>query len=414
MSTKLRFIVVDDSQSALAVYSQLLHQAGHEVLLLSSSQDALREIKNFKPDCVLCDLMLPGMDGLELFKHMKADPEIKPPTFIIVSGKQFEYDKRNALLLGVDAYLTKPINHATFVKEVENIIEGRMVIKIWGCRGTLPVPGERSIKYGGNTNCITLTIANKQNFIFDAGTGIKELSTYLVKENKFPYSAKIFISHPHYDHINGIPFFVPLYMKGNSFEFLGADQTNMTLEETLAKQMDSVYFPVTMGEFSSVVTFRSLVEESFMIGDVKVDTLLLNHPGRCLGYRIEHKERVFCYITDNELYLKTDKEHYNEEEIERLIRFVHEADVLVIDTTYTDEEYLRKVGWGHSALTSVVEMADKAKVKLLCMHHHDPDQSDADIDKKLALAQAILEAKKSKTRVMIPREGQEIVVHKLS
>ena len=144
-------------------------------------------------------------------------------------------------------------------------VSTQMVIKFWGCRGTLPVSGAKSLKYGGNTNCITLTIANKHNFIFDAGSGIKELSNYLVKEKKFPYKAKIFISHPHYDHINGIPFFVPLYMKGNEFDFLCSHQGAISLEQCLSKQMDSVYFPVTMNEFSSTVTFHSLTEQTFQI-----------------------------------------------------------------------------------------------------------------------------------------------------
>ena len=165
-----------------------------------------------------------------------------------------------------------------------------------------------------------------------------------------------------------------------------------------------------MNEFSSAVTFRSLTEETIVIDDVRVDTILLNHPGRCLGFRITYKDKVFCYITDNEIYLKEDKQRYNKEEVDRLTRFVKHSDLLIIDATYMDEEYKHKIGWGHSSLTSVVELAANAEVKVLCLHHHDPDQSDCDIDKKLELAQAVLQELDSDTKCIIPHEGDEIVI----
>ena len=410
MERKRRFLIIDDSKPVLAVYTELLEHAGYEVTALTSCDNALELVIETQPDCILCDLILPGLDGLEFFKLVRREKNIKQPTFIVISGKQFKFDRRHALDLGVDAYLTKPINHETFVSDLIAIIDGEMTIKFWGCRGTLTVPGEKSLKYGGNTNCVTLNISNKHNFIFDAGTGIKELSNFIVKEKLLPYRAKIFISHPHYDHINGIPFFVPLYMRGNEFEFLGSDQGGVTLKEYLSGQMDSVFFPVTMNEFSSSVSFRSLTEETFTIDNILVHTILLNHPGRCLGYKIQYNDKIFCYITDNELYFKDDKKHYNQEQVDRLIDFIKHADMLIIDATYTDKEYQNKVGWGHSPISNVVEIADIAKVKLLCLHHHDPDQDDEAIDKKLEMAQDILNNKKSSTRCIIPREGDEIII----
>jgi phosphoribosyl 1,2-cyclic phosphodiesterase len=224
------------------------------------------------------------------------------------------------------------------------------------------------------------------------------------------FKAKIFISHPHYDHINGIPFFVPLYMKGNEFEFYGADQPELNFHDQISNQMDSVYFPVTIKEFSSTVSFHSLTEEKIKIDDINIETMLLNHPGRCLGFRVEYKGKVFCYVTDNELFLDTDEGRYNQFEVDRLINFIREADLLIIDATYTDNEYVKKIGWGHSSLTSVVDVADKAKVKLLCLHHHDPDQSDDDIDAKLKQAQEILQSHQSTTKCVAPHEGDKITI----
>ncbi|MES2217224.1 MAG: response regulator [Pseudomonadota bacterium] len=409
MQKKLHFFIIDDDKSALHIYENLLKKAGHKVTATTSSQTALEEITELQPDCVLCDLSMPGIDGMELYQAIRQLDTIQQPTFIIVTGKVFEYDHRRALEMGVDGYIHKPINPQTFLDEVLSVYLGTMKVHFWGSRGTLPVPGEKTLKFGGNTNCVTLTIGNNYFFIFDAGTGIKELSNHLLKENKFPLTAKIFISHPHYDHINGIPFFVPLYMSANHFEIFGTRHAGIGIEKLLADQMDSVYFPITMKEFGAKISFRDLCEESFNIDNIKIQTILLNHPGKCLGYRVEYKNKIFCYVTDNELYLE-DSDSFNQFDVDQLIDFIREADVLVIDATYTDEEYLKKSGWGHSGVSRVVEVANAGKVKLLCLYHHDPDEFDKQIAEKLKSAKELLKKLKSKTICCASNEGMEIVL----
>ncbi len=286
-----------------------------------------------------------------------------------------------------------------------------MEVEFWGVRGTFPVPGKKSEHYGGNTNCVTLTIPNcKSLFIFDAGTGIKELSNHLMHKNQFPIDCKIFISHPHYDHINGIPFFAPLYMVGNQIEFIGTHQNNSSLEKTIADQMDSVYFPITIEEFSAAVSFHEVKQdETFFIDEVKIQTILLNHPGRCIGYRVEYQNKIFCYITDNELYPENSP-CYLAEDVNKLIHFIENANMLIIDSTYLDEEYQRKTSWGHSPLTRVVDVAHQANVKLLCLYHHDPDQFDKDIEMKWVRALDQLKKLHSTVRCIAPREGERIVI----
>lgn len=406
----LSLLIVDADKALCDLYQLLLEEKGYRVLSVGSSTQALEQLALFQPDCVISDLTLPDFDGFELFQRIRNDKGLpKQPIFMIITSKQYEYDLRRAHDLGVNAYMKKPINPETFVDEILSIINNKIVIQFWGVRGTLPVPGKNTVHYGGNTNCLSLSIPEKEFFIFDAGTGIKALSNYLLEQNKFPISAKIFITHPHWDHINGLPFFVPFYMKGNQFEIFGCNHPGISIENLLSNQMDSVYFPVTIKEFAAKVTFHPLNEETFNIGDVQIQTTLLIHPGRCLGYRVQYQDKLFCYITDNELYLENSPQ-YNQFDVDRLIRFIQNADVLVMDATYSDEIYPSKVNWGHSCVSRVVDIADRAQVDLLCLFHHDPDQIDRDIDRKLEFAQGLLKARGSKTRCIAPREGDKIVI----
>jgi ribonuclease BN (tRNA processing enzyme) len=175
------------------------------------------------------------------------------------------------------------------------------------------------------------------------------------------------------------------------FEVYGPRHGDVTVHELISAQMDGVYFPITIQEFASSVTFNDLHEETLDFDGIKVSTLLLHHPGQCLGYRIDYKGRSICYITDNELFLEEDEEHYDGFYVKRLAKFVEGTDALITDTTYTDEEYATKVGWGHSCISRVVDLANRAKVKNLYLFHHDPDQNDDAIDSKLATARGMLE-----------------------
>lgn len=406
---KLHFLIVDDDKAMAEANAALLEQAGHKVTIMISGKEALPHVATLAPDCIISDLMMPDFDGMEFFQRVRKLKMEKQPPFIILTTKVFEFDRRRAFEMGVDGYLTKPPHPETFVSDLLEIINDEAIVEFWGIRGTLPVPGENTVFYGGNTNCVTLSLGKKHFFIFDAGTGIKKLSNHLMHQKRFPLSAKIFISHPHYDHINGIPFFVPLYIKGNEFEFLGTPSGDESIEKIISGQMDSIYFPITVKEFSAKISFRNLLEESFNIDEVQIQTILLNHPGRCLGYRVQYNDKVFCYITDHELYLE-NVPYYNQYEVDRLIQFISNANVLVIDTTYTDAEYVTKIGWGHSCVSRVVDVADKAKVKLLCLYHHDPDQFDKNIEFKLREAKELLESRHSETRCIAPREGEKILI----
>ncbi len=281
-------------------------------------------------------------------------------------------------------------------------------VTFWGVRGTLPVPGLNSVLYGGNTSCVSVEFPNDNFFIFDAGTGIKELSNYFISKHACT-KATVFISHPHWDHINGIPFFAPLYTKGNEFKIYGPPNGGMSMRKLISGQMDGVYFPINIKGFEAKVSFHNLGEQTFTINTLQIQTMFLNHPGQCLGYRLNYKDKSVCYITDNEIYPQSSR-LYNESYVNKLKDFVSDTDVLITDCTYTDDEYGGKIGWGHSSVSQVAQLADMAAVKSLFLFHHDPDQTDTDIDNKLKMARAILEMKGSSTKCIAPKERESFDV----
>lgn len=276
-------------------------------------------------------------------------------------------------------------------------------VQFWGLRGNLPVPGNDTLKYGGNTNCVTVTIDNRL-FIFDAGSGIKRLAEHLRENHSNPVSANLFISHPHWDHINALPHFDPFYAKGNRFTIYGACDDDTTLEKLIFGQMENPHYPITMKEMAAQIDFHRLKEESFNIGDIHIQSIRLNHPGFCLGYRVIYQNKIFCYITDNELPFK-EAPDYNQAYVDRLQQFINKADLLVIDSTYTDEEYQTRVGWGHSCLSQVANLAHESKVKQLCLFHHCPIQKDVEIDAKIETVKSQLQSNQSTTVCLAIREG---------
>jgi len=408
MSARKTFFAVDDDALFLELLATLLKKAGHEVTAFASGVEVLDEVIEKKPDCVLIDIFMPEMDGLELCRAIRAHNDLAATKIIIISAKNYEFDKKRAMEFGANGYIVKPFDPDSIADQIEDILTDSFALTFWGVRGTLPVPGQKSIRYGGNTPCVSLNFQNGDWFIFDCGSGIKELSNHLMASGAQRLTAKIFISHPHWDHINAFPFFVPLYIPGNDVEVFGASHGDITMRELISNQMDGVYFPVTMREFGARVYFHDLREEKIRINGAEISTMLLSHPGYCLGYRVDYHGRSICYITDNELFLPGSQGH-NPNYVERLKDFIRGADALITDCTYFDEDYDAKVGWGHSCISQVVDLAHGGEVETLYLFHHDPDQDDTAIERKHALAQAALKALGSNTKCLAPAEGDRFV-----
>jgi len=405
----MNFYIVDDDPEVLTILTRLLEEAGHRVEAAPSALTALKQIPLSRPDCVITDLMMPEMDGFELIRKLRERHELADVKIVVLSAKGYDFDRRRAKQLGADGYLTKPIQRDTLLEAIAGIVSNQMLVTYWGVHGTLPTPGEAYVRYGGNTPCVSVEIGDEPLTIFDCGSGIKRLSDAIMERGAQRLSARIFISHTHWDHINTIPFFAPLYIRGNQIDVFGPHQGDLTIASAISAQMESVYFPVTVREFGARLVCRDLREERLEFGPLRIDTMLLSHPGTCLGYRLSARGRSICYITDNELYPPGSPRH-NTRYVEQLTAFVKETDLLITDTTYRDSEYPSKADWGHSAVSQVADLAARAKVKRLHLFHHDPDQTDDAIDIKLLETREALQRLGSDVNCDAPAEGRSLSI----
>ncbi len=400
---------MDDDPAILQLVAEALRLQGHVVETSADGARALSRIIESVPELVILDLMMPGMDGVELCRRLRAEPTLDDTRLIVLSAKVYTADRLGALQAGADAYLTKPIRVDPLYDVVNRLVADRVVVKFWGVRGTLPAPSRENVRYGGNTSCVSLEFPRGQLFVLDAGTGIRGLGDALMAEGDGRLSGAIMLTHPHWDHINALPFFAPLFVAGNQFQICGPAQPGASVRDLVAAQMDGRFFPITPREFGADLTYTDLRQGRYRIQDVEVEAMMLMHPGVCLGYRFRHRDRSVCYVTDQELYLP-DSPFYTQEYVERLIKFVSGADLLITDTTYTDLEYPSKVGWGHTSVSQVAELAHRASVRKLCIFHHDPAQNDLDIDQKLVSVKEALAARGSTTEAIAPAEGDVIEI----
>lgn len=410
MPEQPRVFVVDDNSESRDLLRRVLEKADFEVETWSSGADAIPAIIKAAPACVVLDIMLPDMDGLQVCRKLRDESRLANTRIVVHSAKSYDYDRRRAFAFGADDFVPKPIiNQEEFRERIRRLIDDEIQVEFWGVRGTLPVPGQNSLRYGGNTSCVSLSIPNKPVFIFDAGSGIRALGEKINPRNGLHIEANVFISHAHWDHVNAVPFFSPLYTPGNSIKIIGPNNPEISVEEMISEQMSSVYFPITVNELGARLSYTDLSQGVYDFSGVRVRTMLLRHPGNCLGYRVEYAGRSVCYVTDNELY-PVDTEQYSEIYRNDLLEFVRGTDLLITDTTYTDAEYPRYIGWGHSCVGEVVDLAIAAGVKRLCLFHHDPGQSDEMIDLKLESAQRTIREKEAELKVLAPGEGLKIAV----
>ncbi|HLQ33266.1 MAG TPA: response regulator [Chloroflexota bacterium] len=292
-----------------------------------------------------------------------------------------------------------------------------MRLRFWGTRGSIPVPGPHTVRYGGNTSCVQV-VSNDVLIILDCGTGVRELGLELMKTQKPPIEAHILLGHTHWDHIQGFPFFPPALAPGNRITVYSARGYEKPLRQILEGQMDYIYFPIKLTQMASDLAFRELDEETFEIGHVQVKTHFLNHTVLTMGYRLFSGGKTVVYATDTEpfgtYHLQVNgaknrpRPTFVHEGDMRFVSFVEGADVLIHDTQYTEAEYPHKVGWGHSTVEYAIEVALAGNVKHLVLFHHDTTRTDDQVAALEAYAREIVAKRGADLQVSAAAEGWEI------
>lgn len=296
-------------------------------------------------------------------------------------------------------------------------------LKFWGVRGSIATPGPDTVLYGGNTSCVEIRV-NSEIFILDAGTGIRRLGLSLAQEFKDrPMRLNILISHTHWDHIQGFPFFLPAYDQKNSINIYGFKGARQGLENTLSSQMENPYFPISMEQMPGNICIKEIQEVNFQVEGVPIKGQFVSHPGLCTGYRLHTPGGSIIYIPDVELFHRLRARWVREtdtvtqilrrtdpEEDRNMIDFIRDAEVVILDSQYSAAEYEGHVGWGHSCVEDTVAFALHANVKRLFLFHHDPDHSDAQITELVARARQMVAFLGHRLVVDAAREGQEIIL----
>lgn len=286
-------------------------------------------------------------------------------------------------------------------------------LRFWGTRGSIPSPGSSTVKYGGNTPCVEVRTDTDWLVILDAGTGIRELGRSLVAgSNGHGIAADIFLTHAHWDHIQGIPFFAPIFQPGNHFTIWGSKTLETSIDRVIRDQMSPVVFPVTFEQLDAQIDFSEIAEERHSGDGYQVTAFAVQHPGGALGYRfsgLSESDGSFVYISDNELSPSAPYAGRADWK-ERLVEFVRGTNVLVHDAMYTADEYERHRGWGHSTYEDAVTLALDAGVEHLVLFHHRPERSDDDVDRCVDLCRALVAARGGQLKVTAAAEGMSLDV----
>jgi phosphoribosyl 1,2-cyclic phosphodiesterase/ActR/RegA family two-component response regulator len=432
-------LLIDDDESFRLLLTELLRSRGWNVLQAEDGDTGLKLALENEPDIVVCDLLMPRCNGYQFCRALNARRATVPKTKIIVSsGSGYSVDRINALESGADEFVTKPVDpddlfaimerltgtHCADISQPTRAIaeDGITRVRFWGVRGSIPSPGPDTVYYGGNTSCVEVR-ADGELIVLDAGTGIRGLGQQLKREfDGQAIRLTILVSHTHWDHIQGFPFFAPAYDPKNQVRILAFEGPRKGLEATLAIQMESPYFPISMQEMPGNICFEELKALDFDVGRVNVKATFMNHPGVCVGYRLNTTAGAVAYFPDNELFGRMHNNEAAENPPEtadfarkqdtKLQEFIRGADIVISDAQYDSSEYNSHVGWGHSCVDDVVDLGLASGVKQLYLFHHDPDHTDTQIAQMLGSARKRVSEKGGSMRVEAAREGMEITLKK--
>ena len=413
----------------------MLRHWGWEVHEAEDGEQGMEQALLHRPDVILCDLLMPRVNGFQVCRAVRNTLELRHTRVIVLTGRDYAADRHAAADAGADEYLVKPLEFVRLQESLDRIVthhkttppppegngepNGDMIpagvhIRFWGVRGSIPTPGPSTVFFGGNTSCVEVR-ADNEIIILDAGSGIRPLGTSLTEEFKEqPLSITILISHTHWDHIQGFPFFMPAYNPANRVHILGYEGARAGLATTLAGQMESPYFPIALKEMPGNIVIEEQRDLAFQIGSLRVEACFVNHPGVCVGYKLCTSQGDVVYVPDNE-WSMDDATLLTGPSVpctleQGLAQFIHGAEVLIIDAQYTREEYKKHMGWGHGCVDDVVRLAIAAKIRRLYLFHHDPAHDDRAISTMLMHARKLAADAGSDLLIEAAREGERVIL----
>ena len=389
-----KVVLVDDDADVRRVAEFRLKAAGYEVMAASDGEAGLQLIRAERPRVVLLDLMMPKIHGYAVLQQIRSDPTLRGIRVIVTSAKTYPADIQKAKDVGADDYLTKPYDLDLLVAKVRAALDAagpRVTVRFWGTRGSIPTPGPRTIRYGGNTACVEIRCGSII-IMLDCGTGAREMGLALQREFEGrPVDVAVFVGHTHWDHIQGFPFFMPAYVPGTRLTIHSLRGSDKSLEKVFTGQMDSSYFPVSVTDLMARLQFVEL-DAVVKLGDATVSHVYLNHPGMAIGFRVDIGKKSVVYISDHEPYRRLSGDNEHNRKLDREIdEFARGADLYIREAQYTDEEYPGKRGWGHSTWSDALESAHEANVNLLALYHHDPMHDDDFIDRVVSECRAAMQ-----------------------
>ncbi|HKO04935.1 MAG TPA: response regulator [Candidatus Acidoferrales bacterium] len=416
-----RILLIDDDADLRRLAQMRLQMAGYEVLEAPDGEAGLKLLRAEHPPVILLDLMMPKVHGYAVCQQIRGDSALRDTYIIAASAKRYPVDIRKAMEMGANAYLIKPYEMTELLEKVSEgfaKVEAQstgtaanasgFLLRFWGTRGSIATPGPKTLRYGGNTSCVELRHGNRI-LMLDCGTGAREMGIALQREfGDKAFSLDLFVSHSHWDHIQGFPFFTPVYQSGNHIRIYSLRGSDKSLEKVFTGQMDGSYFPVELTDLKGSLEFHEL-EGPIDLDDIHVTHFGLNHPGLAVGFRFEAGGKSLVYLTDHEPYCRLSGENELNLRLDREVdEFVRGADLYIREAQFTEEEYPRKRGWGHSTWRDAVDSAHAAGVKRLCIYHHDPMHDDIALDNILAACWEHMKAKGMKFECMMASDGMEL------